>query len=84
MHPMALRLQLAPRCQEHCRRSKVPCRNPAIRGRRACRLHGGKGGPPKRNTNSSKHGRNSAAAIAERKQLRELLRAARNAVCAKP
>jgi hypothetical protein len=39
--------QAAPRCRARCRRSKLPCRAPAMRGKPVCRLHGGKGGGPK-------------------------------------
>jgi hypothetical protein len=36
--------QAAPRCPAGCRRSKLPCRGPAMRDKRVCRLHGAKGG----------------------------------------
>jgi len=39
-------------------------------------MHGARGGAPKGNQNALKHGRETAAAKAEREQLRELLRAA--------
>jgi hypothetical protein len=65
----------APRCQAHCRRSKKPCQSPAIRGRRACRLHGGKGGAPKNKANGNyRHGRTTEQTRMERRQLREALR----------
>lgn len=65
----------APRCQAHCRRSKKPCEAPAIRGRRACWLHGGKGGAPKGERNGAwRHGRATQEATAERRQAQQLIR----------
>jgi hypothetical protein len=46
-------LRLAARCQAHCKQDRRPCRQPAIRGRNVCRMHGGKGGAP----SGSRHGR---------------------------
>jgi hypothetical protein len=31
----------APRCGAHSRRTGLPCRAPAIRGKQRCRMHGG-------------------------------------------
>jgi hypothetical protein len=56
----------APRCGAYARRTGQPCQAPAMRNGR-CRMHGGKGGRP------PTHGRYTAAAIAERRRLRELL-----------
>jgi hypothetical protein len=42
-----------------------------------CRMHGGKAGAPKGNQNALKHGRYTAKALAARKSLGALLRAAR-------
>jgi hypothetical protein len=43
-----------------------------------CRMHGGKSpGPPKGNKNALKHGRYTAEAQAERRELAELLREAK-------
>jgi hypothetical protein len=36
----------APRCGARCRDGRA-CRQPAVRGRRVCRMHGGMGGAPK-------------------------------------
>ena len=48
----------APRCKARCRRSKRPCKAPAIRGKPVCRMHGGKGGGPRGKRNGSyTHGR---------------------------
>jgi hypothetical protein len=49
----ATRLNAAPRCAAHSRRSGELCRGPAVRGKRVCRMHGAVGGAPtgKRNGN---------------------------------
>ncbi|WFU34880.1 HGGxSTG domain-containing protein [Bradyrhizobium brasilense] len=55
------------------------CRAPAVRGKTRCRMHGGaKGsGAPRANRNARKHGRFTGDAIAERRQIRSLLREVR-------
>jgi len=51
-------LASAPRCGARARtRGGSPCRSPAVRGSRRCRMHGGKGsGAPRGNRNAWKHG----------------------------
>ena len=73
--------QAAPRCRARCRRSKLPCRAPAMRGKTVCRLHGGKGGGPKGERNGAyRTGRYTAEAIAERRQVRMLIRGLRHLI----
>jgi hypothetical protein len=73
--------QGAPRCRARCRRSKLPCRGPAMRGRPVCRLHGGKGGGPKGERNGAyRTGHYTAEAKAERRQLRLLLQELRSLI----
>ena len=61
-------------CGAHTR-SGTPCRNPVVRGRSRCRMHGGTSpGAPKYNNNAWKHGRYSAHATAERRRTRQALR----------
>ena len=36
-----------PRCQAQSKRTKQQCRSPAIRGKRVCRIHGGRSTGPK-------------------------------------
>ena len=64
----------SPRCGAKTRASSA-CRSPAVRGKKRCRMHGGaKGsGAPKANRNARKHGLFTGDAIAERRQIRELL-----------
>ena len=68
------------RCRKHgvnCQartRAGTPCQSPAMPNGR-CRMHGGKApGAPKGNSHALRHGRYSAEAIAERRELRGLLR----------
>jgi glucans biosynthesis protein len=62
----------APRCLARTRRG-TPCQLPAIRGRKRCKLHGGRStGPPLGNSNALKHGLRSAAVQADREILRAL------------
>jgi hypothetical protein len=60
-------------------RSGNPCRSPAVRGKRRCRMHGGAAGSgaPMRNKNALRHGHYSAEAIAQRRELAELIRQSR-------
>jgi hypothetical protein len=56
-------------------RAGTPCRTPPVRGRTRCRMHGGTSpGAPKGNRYAWKHGWYSAAAIAERRRFRALLK----------
>lgn len=57
-------------------RSGVPCQAPALRGKVRCRMHGGakRSGAPCGNRNACKHGLFTKDGIAERKQIRALLK----------
>lgn len=57
-------------------RSGKPCRSPAVRGKRRCRMHGGAegSGAPKGNQNALKHGLYTREAIEERSALKMLMR----------
>ena len=66
----------APQCGAKTR-SGNPCKNPAMANGR-CRMHGGKStGPPKGSQNALKHGVYTQAAIEERRQIRKLIKDAR-------
>ncbi|MDP1582872.1 MAG: HGGxSTG domain-containing protein [Bradyrhizobium sp.] len=55
------------------------CRAPAMRGKRRCRKHGGApgSGAPKGNRNARRHGVFTKGAIAERRQIQDVLGEAR-------
>jgi hypothetical protein len=65
----------SPRCGAKTR-SERPCRSPAVRGKRRCRMHGGAAGSgaPRGNRNALRHGAYTREAIAEYRQLRALIR----------
>jgi hypothetical protein len=66
----------APRCGAKTR-GGAPCRCPAIRGRKRCRLHGGlsPGGPKGMGNGNYKNGAWTAEAAEERSWLRSLVSA---------
>ncbi|MBT3989075.1 MAG: hypothetical protein HOG95_00060 [Rhodospirillaceae bacterium] len=73
--------QTAPRCGAKTRRG-TSCQAPAMRGKKRCRLHGGKSTGPKTvagkvrsSQNAFKHGRRSIKAEEDRKKLWADLRA---------
>ena len=69
-------MHLSPRCGARTRKRR-PCRSPAMANGR-CRMHGGTSpGAPIGNTNALKHGRYTAKAIADRRELATLLRTMR-------
>ena len=70
----------APRCRAKAKSTGESCRNPAMRGRPVCRLHGGKGGPKTAEGRRriaearTKHGRYSKTALQARRDSLEFLR----------
>lgn len=68
----------SPRCGAKTRRGD-PCRSPAVRAKKRCRMHGGAAGSgaPKANQNARKHGLFAGGAVAERRQIQVLLGEAR-------
>ena len=76
MPSMVSRLQAAPRCGAHSKRTKMPCRAPAVRGYRVCRFHGARGGAPCGNRNAWKHGIRGQAWLGHARGLRALVRGA--------
>ncbi|WP_283815736.1 HGGxSTG domain-containing protein [Bradyrhizobium sp. AUGA SZCCT0176] len=70
-------MRQAKRCGARTRRGQ-PCQSPAMPNGR-CRMHGGPSpGAPKGNCNALKHGRYTAEAIARRREVSGLIRAARD------
>ena len=62
------RCNAAPRCRAKSKRTGLPCRSPAVKGYRVCRMHGARGGAPegKRNGNFRHGGRTKEAIGASR------------------
>jgi len=60
-------------------RAGTPCKSPAVQGKKRCRMHGGApgSGAPRDNKNAVKHGLYTREAIAQRRQLRELMKQSR-------
>ena len=53
----ARRLQDAPRCTARSKRTGAPCKGPAVRRARVCRMHGAGGGGPEGKANGAwRHG----------------------------
>lgn len=70
-------MHAAPRCSATSKRSGQPCKAPAVRGSRVCRCHGARGGAPKGQAHGNwKHGAWSNEAVAERRYVSSLRRAA--------
>jgi len=69
------------RCGAKTRAGK-PCRSPAVQGRKRCRMHGGAAGSGARrgNENARKHGLYTREAMAERRQLAELMQQSRKLI----
>ena len=57
----------APRCHAHSKRTGLACRQPAMRGKRVCRFHGGKSpGAPKGTRNGAyRHGMRTREVLAQ-------------------
>ena len=67
----------APRCAARSKRSGFPCKNPAVRGWRVCRMHGAGGGqPPGPKHPAWQHGLRSLEWTDERRLINKLVREA--------
>jgi uncharacterized protein YjcR len=60
-------------------RSGKPCQSPAVQGKKRFRMHGGApgSGAPRGNQNALKHGLYTREALAQRRQVSELIRQSR-------
>jgi hypothetical protein len=77
-NPMQLPIHRAKRCQARSKRTGNPCRSPAVRGWKVCRMHGARGGAPKGKRNGNyRHGCRTAEADAMQDRIKETLRSAR-------
>ncbi len=73
-------MHLAPRCKARSKRTKKPCRSPAVRGWSVCRMHGARGGAPRGKRNGNyKDGLYTAELIEATRLVRALLRRAKEA-----
>ena len=70
------RMHASPRCGARARtRDWQPCRNPAVKGKRRCRMHGGRNeGGKWGNKNALKQGRYTRAVIAQRREVLAFIR----------
>ena len=68
----------ARRCTARSKRTGQQCKGPAVRGWQVCRFHGAGGGAPcgERNGNY-RHGQYTTKAIAERREVAALIKAAK-------
>ena len=76
-NPMNLveRMQKAPRCRAHSKRTRERCRAPAVRGWNVCRFHGARGGAPKGKRNGAyRHGGYTQEALAASQYVRAMVR----------
>jgi uncharacterized protein YjcR len=74
-------MRQSPRCGAKTR-AGTPCKAPAVKGKRRCRMHGGAAGSgaPAGNQNALKHGMYSRDALEFKKHMRKLLRDGRDAI----
>ena len=77
-------LRTLPRCQAIAKSTGQRCRNPAMKGKRVCYLHGGKSTGPRTRAGklrtkyaNLKHGYYTAEAIARRKEVNRFFRECR-------
>lgn len=69
--------QLSPRCGARTKRNHGrPCKSPAVRGKKRCRIHGGSmgSGAPRGNQHALKHGQTTAQVKAFKKQINQTLK----------
>lgn len=66
----------APRCGAKSKRNNKPCKNPAVKDKKRCRLHGGAAGSGARhgNINALKHGESTAEAKAFKQEIRQTIK----------
>lgn len=71
----------SPRCGAKTR-SGVPCKSPAVRGKKRCRMHGGAfgSGAARGNKNALKHGRFTREFIEKRRRAYALIREMRRSI----
>jgi hypothetical protein len=80
-------LDTLPICQAQSKQSGQRCKNFSVKGKRVCHIHGGKStgaktkeGKLRQKMGRWKHGLRSKEALAEAKQLREFMKACKEAI----
>ena len=77
--------QKSPRCGATSKRTRKPCRAPAVQGWSVCRFHGARGGAPRGARNGAyKNGDHTKEAIETRRVIRELVRDSRDMLASLP
>lgn len=72
---------ICPKCQAHSKRTGLPCRAPAVKGWKVCRMHGARGGAPQGPANGNwMHGGRSREVAEIRRIGTELARQAKGAL----
>ena len=67
----------AARCTARSKRTGLPCRGPAVKGWRVCRMHGAHGGAPTGLAHGGyRHGMRTTEATGWRREMAELMREA--------
>lgn len=65
----------SPRCHARSKRTGKPCKSPAVKGWKVCRMHGAGGGAPRGSRNGNyRHGGRTIEAENRRRQITALLR----------
>jgi hypothetical protein len=77
-----LAMPCSPRCTATSKRTRRPCRVPAVKGWRVCRFHGAYGGGPKGSRNGAyNHGLYTEEAVAGRRTLSAFVAAESRSSC---
>jgi hypothetical protein len=76
-------MHLAKRCKARSKRTGLPCRSPAVRGWKVCRMHGARGGARTGRENGNyRHGDQTTEARASMKAMRALAKLCRQTIVA--
>jgi len=64
-------MHTSPRCAARCKRSLRPCKAPAVKGWKVCRMHGAGGAPPGSRNGNYRHGEFTQEAMASKLLMRQ-------------
>ena len=79
--PRLAAARAAPRCTARAKRTRLPCRAPAVRGWCVCRMHGARGGAPRGAAHGNyRHGGRTKEAVEARKMVNALVRLVRETI----